>query len=250
MSDLLTSELSFARSPELANAYNVEPWDGSTNHVQLPAGERSGIFARAGLLVSGLHTTNPVQKGLSIRENVLCDSIPDPPQDLLNAGAVTVPDFDANMTTRERFSMATDSPACMGCHQAMNPIGFAFEGFDAFGRARDEEIIIDALGEIVNYIEVDSSSAPAFSLDDTTTVQNNITEFNELLDENGMAHSCFVRKYFRFAYGRHEDDVQDGCVMERMREELYGENGDGSIRQMMMGTAEDIEFKRRKLGED
>ena len=36
--------------------------------------------------------------------------------------------------------------------------------------------------------------------------------------------------------------------MERMRTSLYGNNGDGSLRNMMMSTAEDVEFRRRKLG--
>jgi hypothetical protein len=49
---------------------------------------------------------------------------------------------------RERMAAHRASPACSGCHQLMDPIGFSFENFDAVGRWRTAEDAkpIDASG--------------------------------------------------------------------------------------------------------
>jgi hypothetical protein len=49
-------------------------------------------------------------------------------------------------TMREQMEKHRANPACVGCHQLMDPIGFALEQFDAIGRARptDGDTVIDA----------------------------------------------------------------------------------------------------------
>jgi hypothetical protein len=43
------------------------------------------------------------------------------------------------MTLRESMARHRASPECASCHAQMDPIGFAFENFDAIGRWRDTE---------------------------------------------------------------------------------------------------------------
>jgi hypothetical protein len=47
---------------------------------------------------------------------------------------------------REQMEHHRNNPACVGCHQLMDPIGFALEQFDAIGhwRTTDGENAIDA----------------------------------------------------------------------------------------------------------
>ncbi|MBV8881542.1 MAG: DUF1588 domain-containing protein, partial [Planctomycetaceae bacterium] len=49
------------------------------------------------------------------------------------------PDLHPDMTTRERVTMQTKPQACQSCHATINPLGFAFERFDAVGRFRTME---------------------------------------------------------------------------------------------------------------
>ena len=52
---------------------------------------------------------------------------------------------------RERMAQHRTNPACSSCHQLMDPIGLAFEHFDATGRWRDlseGDIPIDAAGAL------------------------------------------------------------------------------------------------------
>ena len=53
------------------------------------------------------------------------------------------------MTTRESVEELTEMPGtvCAGCHlTAINPLGFATEGFDALGRFRTSQRLFDAAG--------------------------------------------------------------------------------------------------------
>lgn len=49
---------------------------------------------------------------------------------------VRPPSVSPRLSTRERFQQHVADPACSGCHQLMNPFGFAFENYDAVGRYR------------------------------------------------------------------------------------------------------------------
>jgi hypothetical protein len=51
---------------------------------------------------------------------------------------------------RERLAEHRKNPACSGCHQLMDPVGFSLENFDAVGRWRtvDEGTRIDASGSL------------------------------------------------------------------------------------------------------
>ena len=53
-------------------------------------------------------------------------------------------------STRERFAEHTTDPFCARCHKLMDPIGFAFENYDATGRWRDIDADqpVDATGAL------------------------------------------------------------------------------------------------------
>jgi hypothetical protein len=66
---------------------------------------------------------------------------PDPPPDVppLEAPAADAAGNAHQPTIREQMEMHRQNPACSGCHQLMDPFGFALEPFDAIGRWRDDD---------------------------------------------------------------------------------------------------------------
>jgi hypothetical protein len=237
---LFTSDLSFAQNATLASIYGVSPWDGTSEPVTLPNGERPGVFTRALFLSTGTANTRPVMKGVFLRRQVLCDVIPAPP-----AGAnTTLPEFRENMTTRELVEEITEVPGstCAGCHENfINPLGFATEGFDSLGRVRQDQKLFDELGEFVEAKPVDTQVTPRVNLSDETTITTP-SELMQLLVDSGKIESCFARNYFRFTFARWEDDALDGCALDSVRKELAD---GGSITDAMKAIVLSPAFKHR-----
>jgi hypothetical protein len=119
--------------------------------VNLPEAQgRSGILTQAGVLSVLAHPeqTSPVLRGKMVRAKMLCAPPPRPPDDV----DITPPEIDSNTTARERLSAhLTAGKGCDGCHVLMDPIGFAFENFDALGQYRTTENgkAIDVSGEVM-----------------------------------------------------------------------------------------------------
>jgi hypothetical protein len=92
--------------------------------------------------------TSPVIRGYWVLQNLLGVPPPPPPADVPDLESTPV-DAAGNTrvpTMREQMEKHRENPACVGCHQLMDPIGFALEPFDAIGRARttDGDTEIDA----------------------------------------------------------------------------------------------------------
>ena len=100
-------------------------------------GQHAGLLTHP-LLMAGFaydSTTSPIHRGLWVARSLLGRRFRPPPE------AVTPlsPDLHPDMTTRERVNLQTKSQACQSCHATINPLGFAFENFDAVGRYRTTE---------------------------------------------------------------------------------------------------------------
>ena len=76
----------------------------------------------------------PIYRGLFARQNLLCQKLPPPPTGVAEPSG-QVP----GQSTRDRFSAHSKDPKCAGCHQKIDPLGFALEHFDAIGRFRYKE---------------------------------------------------------------------------------------------------------------
>jgi hypothetical protein len=119
--------------------------------VELPEGDdRAGILAHASVLTvtSNPTRTSPVKRGRWVLEQILGTPPPPPPPD--------VPELADNDkavlsgSLRQRMEQHRTNPACASCHARMDPIGFAFENFDAVGRYRshDGKFAIDPSGTL------------------------------------------------------------------------------------------------------
>lgn len=141
--ELLTSDESFIDA-RLADLYGLDQAAPGFVRVELGASPRRGILTQAGLLSTLAYpfTTSPARRGSWVLSNLLCAPLAAPPP------GVDVPiDLDA-ASKREQVEAHRADPACAGCHVAIDPIGLAFEGYDAIGRHRttDAGLAIDTTG--------------------------------------------------------------------------------------------------------
>jgi Protein of unknown function (DUF1588)/Protein of unknown function (DUF1592)/Protein of unknown function (DUF1595)/Protein of unknown function (DUF1585)/Protein of unknown function (DUF1587) len=175
--------------PRSASLYGLGGVSEQTR-TTLPA-ERAGILTHPSVLAatSPFDSTSPVRRGVFVLEQVLCQELPPPPPELM----VSPPAPDPNATTRERWAQHSSDPSCSGCHQQLDPIGFAFEEFDAIGRYRTTE----------NGRPVDASGGvPTIGLEDGSLLGG--AALARAVAESPEAVACFARQWLRFAMGRLE----------------------------------------------
>ena len=154
--------------------------------------------------------TSPITSGLKVRREVLCDTLTPPPAAI--ADMVRDPVEDPTLSTRQRFHNKTSSTACMGCHAQINPLGFALENFDAFGRFRTMEKVYDSTGLLLNQIPIDPVVQPLISMADARTSKNP-DEFSHMISDSGKARACMVESFFRYTFKAAADRNKDGCSL-------------------------------------
>ena len=149
--DLLRGDYTFLNE-RLAKHYGIPNVYGSYfRRVTLgEGGVRGGLLGQGSILAvtSYANRTSPVLRGKWILSSVLGTPPPPPPPN--------VPPLKDNgadgkiLTMRERMAQHRANPACAGCHQLMDPVGFSLENYDAVGRwrTRDGNAAIDASGNL------------------------------------------------------------------------------------------------------
>ncbi|MFN0104599.1 MAG: DUF1592 domain-containing protein [Bryobacteraceae bacterium] len=100
---------------------------------------RGGLLRHGSILTvtSYATRTSPVIRGKWVLENILGVPPPPPP-----ASVPALPEKTGTgkpQSMRERLAEHRANPACSGCHQLMDPIGFALENYDGVGRWRATE---------------------------------------------------------------------------------------------------------------
>ena len=199
---MLTAPYTFVDA-ELAALYGIDGVEGSgLTQVEATDREMAGILSLGGIMstYSKSNQTNPIARGIFVREHLLCQIPPPPPDDV----DLELPPIDPNATTRERFEQHRDNPACAGCHMLFDPIGFGFENYDALGRWRttENDLSIDASGELFS-TDVDREF-------------NGVAELGAALAESEAVAACTTRHWFRFAYGRTESAELDECNLDTL----------------------------------
>jgi hypothetical protein len=196
--------------------------------AELPRAERAGLLTQGSLMAGQAHAdrTSFILRGKLIREALLCTPIPPPPPDATGNEA-TVP---ATATARERAAAHREKPACASCHELFDPIGFAFENFDAAGRYRRTE----ADGKPIE---------TAVEITATRTLNGPVTDGLELARKLGASEEvreCVARQWMRFALGR-EDSPEDRTSLASTARAL-GEGG-GKVRDLLAALARSDAFR-------
>lgn len=241
LSDVLTSRKALAKNDDLAAIYGDPKWmTGAPVDQTQPS--RAGLITRAAFLATGSASTRPVMKGFRIRNALMCETIPAPPAN----AAATPPELAPDLTTREVVEKLTQQQGtnCAGCHTSLlNPTGFSTENFDALGRARTEQKLFNALGNVVASKPVNTASVPRIISADPTPAAG-AADVTKLIAQSGKFESCFARQYFRFVNGREEDPVKDGCMLKSLDDAARSGTSLGAL---WMKAALDPSFKSRRI---
>lgn len=89
--------------------------------------ERGGLLTMPGILAMN---RGPILRGVWILERILGESLPDPPA---NVGQVAENRVGENLTFRQRFEQHRSQASCALCHDKIDPLGFALQGYDSEG---------------------------------------------------------------------------------------------------------------------
>ncbi|MDP1920946.1 MAG: DUF1592 domain-containing protein [Myxococcales bacterium] len=188
LSTLLTAPYSFLD----ANTARVYGNTGVTSlsKVTFTDGKRSGLLTQLGFLATNATSTtsDPIHRGTFVNHQLLCSGLPPPPN---MVPALPSEDPMVVRTLRQRVEAFTGKGTCgEGCHSTfINPVGFAYENYDALGRWRDTEksLPIDATGE--------------FMFDETLERYTGSAEFGKKLAESKAAHACYFEHWLEYLYG-------------------------------------------------
>jgi hypothetical protein len=231
--DLMTSNVSFARTSALAAIYGHPLSSDPGSGTQLNGGTRRGLLLKAALLSSGDDKTHPIIRGATLRKQILCEKL-SPPGDISTSAAPG--DWDSldairRMTTRQRTAGKTSPPACASCHSKINPLGFALEEYDGLGRARGQEANYAGDGSVISTHPLDLF-VDRIRLDGSTLSEvRSAAELVELIGKSEKALSCAAKQAFRFYQVRLESQY-DGCVVRDSSNAMRGSFLDGVIRGM------------------
>jgi hypothetical protein len=162
-----------------------------------------GVITSAAVMTmtSGTTRTKPITRGAWIASVILNDP-PEPPPADVPPLAEQPGVGEEDLTLRQRFVLHRKQLACAGCHQRIDPLGFALENYDAAGIWRD------------NY----ESGRP---VDSSGTLFGrhkfrSIVEFKDaLLTEKHRFARAFATHLLSFAVGR-EIGVEDSPILDQI----------------------------------
>jgi hypothetical protein len=149
ITEFLTADYTFVNE-RLAQHYGLKGVQGPEFvRVSLKGTGRSGVLTHGSVLTltSNPNRTSPVKRGKWILENILASPPPPPPP-----GVPALESKETHGNLRQRMDAHRDNPMCASCHAKMDPLGFAFEHFDAVGqfREKDGDDAVDTRGELVS----------------------------------------------------------------------------------------------------
>jgi len=149
-----------------------------------------GVITNAAVMtmLSNPERSQPISRGAWLASVVFNDPPKPPPADVPPLPEHTGIETEA-LTLRERLGAHRERADCRGCHEQIDPLGFALENYDAVGRWRStykNGRAVDSSGKLFHQHEF-----------------TNITEFKEaILKEDVIFVKAFVKHLLSFALGR------------------------------------------------
>ena len=144
---LLDSNWTMA-NPRLCDFYGLpEPKTGGFQRVALkPENHRGGLLTMGAVLglTSDGTRHRPVHRGVWISETIFNKTPPPPPA---NVDPIEpVPPTGNKITIRQRIEAHAQNANCSACHRTIDPLGLAFDQYDAIGQWRTHEHVPTGVG--------------------------------------------------------------------------------------------------------
>ena len=214
---LLTTTDAYVNA-DLAKLYGVTPPSQGFAWVTLPAAERAGIFTRAAFL--SLHASpnvqSPIERGAYLLKHVLCATLGEPPPDAtdrpIEGDGATV------LSTREATQLVTGDSVCHGCHQFINPFGFALGHYDSLGAFVEKERVTDSEGTD-HQVPVDATATLLSLNGEAPRDVDGGPALSDYLAQSPELYQCFAQHWFGNAFNR-SPSAEEECAVEAMGEEL------------------------------
>ena len=232
--ELIDSNYAFVNKA-LAEHYNLPPVEGrELRQVTLPEGSpRGGLLTQAGVLMvtSNPTRTSPVKRGQFILENILGTPTPPPPPDIPSLEDTIRNLAGREPTTREVMEVHRKDALCASCHNRMDPLGLAFENFNALGtfRTTERKQPIDASGKLL-----------------TGRTFQNAMELKKILvnEYRDDFYQCLTEKLLTYALGRGVD-YYDVETVDQIVARL--DQREGRFSALLMGIIESAPFQKRRV---
>jgi hypothetical protein len=225
---LLAAPFGFANRA-LAPVYGLPPTTSAALvRVELDPARRSGLLTRPAFLAAtaNAYEGDPTKRGIVVREQLVCQELVAPPMNV-----PPLPPPAPNVTTRERHARHFETPACRGCHELTDLIGFGLGNFDAIGAYQITERgkPIDASGALVN---VDGVRRPF----------RDVKELVDLIAASDELRGCVARQWLRFAFRRTETDADAHSLQQAF--EAFKRSG-WDVRELLVAFAASRSFLYR-----
>ncbi len=232
--ELIDSNYTFLNE-ELAQMYGVPGVSGpELRKVTLPEGNpRGGVLTQGSalLVTSNPDRTSPVKRGLFVLANFLGTPPPPPPANVpaLEASESEFKDGHEPLLS-DVLKVHRENPMCASCHNRMDPIGLAFENFNALGAWRDTERKqpIVAQGSLITGEKFQS-----------------VGQLKKILanGHRGEFYHTLTSKLMTYATGRGME-YYDVETIDRIVERL--EANDGKFSALLSGIVESAPFQKMR----
>lgn len=226
--EIFTADYTFLNE-RLARFYGIPGVTGGEfRKVAVAQHQRGGLLGMGCILTkhSYPHRTSPVLRGNWLLASVLGLPTPPPPND--------VPKLDDSVskasTLRARLEAHRTDPNCAGCHDRIDPLGFALEKFDPIGRIR----ATDEAGLVIDDSAQWKNGAPFRGIDGLRTF---------LASREGDITANFCRKLTGYALGRIILPT-DKPLIEAMQAEL--KKSEGRISAAVLTLVQSRQFQNRR----
>jgi hypothetical protein len=223
LQSLLTSPKGFVDAG-LAAVYKAGTATGPT---ALNEAQRAGILTQATFLAAHAKAdeTYPIGRGKTVADRLLCRDLPLPPDDIPDPKPPA-----EGLTTRERFAEHGVNPCAFACHSVIDPLGFAFENYDAIGgwRTTDQGKPVDATGTI--------------NIDGADKKFNNAIELTRHLAASQEVMDCMARQWFRYALRKKERTGDEPSL--KWAQEVFRKS-EGDLRELVVALTKTRSFTHR-----
>jgi hypothetical protein len=231
--ELLSSDYTFLNET-LAKYYGITNVTGpKMRQVILPPDDpRGGVLTMGSVLAvtSDPARTSPVKRGKWILENILGSPSPPPPPDVPALDEAVKKIQDHVPTQREALAVHRQAALCASCHNRMDPLGLAFENFNALGlwRTNEQGQPVDASGQLI--------SGESF---------HDVRELKKVLVDNHRTefYRTLTEKLMTYALGRGLE-YYDVPTVDKIVESLERDNGQFST--LLLGVIESAPFEERR----
>jgi len=230
--DLLTADYMFVNE-RLARHYGIPNIYGDHfRRISLSSKDdvRGGLLGQGSILMvtSYANRTSPVQRGKFVLDSLMGAPPPPPPANVPplqneNPGGKV-------LSMRDRMIQHRANPTCATCHNRMDPIGFALEGFDGIGRSRttgEDGGSIDTAGE----------------LPDGTAFKSPAELRDALLLSKEQFRNTVIEKLLTYALGR-EVNYSDGPIVRDIARKAASSKD--SLYQLIVGVTQSVPFQMRR----